>query len=294
MALRSRVNLRRRVLFRLATSAALERASGRVSAVQRGLYRPARRYVLASRDDALRVASELGRQGIEVSIDYFGEQETSEERSRRAVAEFGSLAGELISIPTAHLSVDLSHIGVDISPALALELLEEIARHLPSGRLIQVGAEDEARRASIKQVLLDGAERGLPLSATVQANLLSAEEDGLAYVRAGLPVRLVKGAYVERSDVSRPWGPETDTAYIELARRFRAAGGRVMLATHDPVVRVGAEDETRSDEVEMLLGVREGDARSLAASGRTVRVYVPYGERWFRYWMRRLAEAQGK
>lgn len=67
-----------------------------------------------------------------------------------------------------------------------------------------------------------------------------------------------------------------------------------MLATHDPVVRVGAEDETRSDEVEMLLGVREGDARSLAASGRTVRVYVPYGERWFRYWMRRLAEAQGK
>jgi proline dehydrogenase len=97
----------------------------------------------------------------------------------------------------------------------------------------------------------------------------------------------VKGAYVERD--AHPWGAETDRAYAELAHRLADAGVDVALATHDERLH----DVLPHARAELLLGVRPELARRLAAQGRDVRIYVPYGSGWFRYFMRRRAEAQG-
>jgi proline dehydrogenase len=107
-------------------------------------------------------------------------------------------------------------------------------------------------------------------------------------------VRLVKGAYVERSDVARPWGRETDVAYAMLAHRLAKAGAELALATHDRPLR----DRLLADlpagvGCELLLGVHPEQAAELVARGRHVRIYVPYGDGWLRYLLRRRAEAVG-
>ncbi len=128
---------------------------------------------------------------------------------------------------------------------------------------------------------------------TLQANLRRSPQDAERLVAAGVPVRLVKGAYIEPPARAHPYGPATDAAYAELAAQLIAAGARVRLASHDPVLRERLLDAGGIAGVEMLLGVRGSDAVALRDRGVQVGLYVPYGERWFRYLMRRRAEAQG-
>jgi proline dehydrogenase len=171
------------------------------------------------------------------------------------------------------------------------QLLERIVAALPDGRRIQVGAEDAARTDRTHDVLLPLARTGAPLGATVQANLRRSDRDADRLAEAGLHIRLVKGAYVEPPEVARPFGDETDLAFVDLAHRL--AGAPLALATHDRPLRTALLHAIPSAECELLLGVRNEDADALAADGRTVRLYIPYGEAWFRYWMRRVAESRG-
>ena len=94
-------------------------------------------------------------------------------------------------------------------------------------------------------------------------------------------------------DAALSWGEETDLAYVRLAHQLHAAGVPLALATHDPVLRESLLAALGPLHVEMLYGVREDDARELVARGIPVRLYVPYGHNWFRYWLRRIAESQG-
>jgi len=131
------------------------------------------------------------------------------------------------------------------------------------------------------------------VAATLQANLRRSPRDGLMLAEAVVPIRLVKGAYVEPPAVAHAWGDETDIAFAELAHELHRAGAEVSLATHDPVLREALLPAMPGVGVEMLLGVRPDDQAALAARGVPVRVYVPYGDGWFRYAMRRLAESRG-
>ena len=108
-----------------------------------------------------------------------------------------------------------------------------------------------------------------------------------------MPIRLVKGAYVETPALAHPWGDATDLAFIELAYTLDRAGAAVSLATHDPVIREALLPALPGAGVEVLLGVRPDDLGPLVARGVPVRVYVPFGDRWFRYAMRRAAESRG-
>lgn len=78
-----------------------------------------------------------------------------------------------------------------------------------------------------------------------------------------------------------------------VAHQVHAGGQPPVLATQDRVLREALLRALPGASVEMLLGVREDDARELAGRGVPVRIYAPYGDSWFRYWMRRVAEAQG-
>jgi proline dehydrogenase len=108
-----------------------------------------------------------------------------------------------------------------------------------------------------------------------------------------VPVRLVKGAYPEAPAVAHRWGPQTDAAYADLARRLHAAGVDVALATHDRPLRERLVAEIPDARCETLLGIDPEGTVALANAGRDVRVYVAFGPDWFRYFMRRRAESQG-
>jgi proline dehydrogenase len=107
-----------------------------------------------------------------------------------------------------------------------------------------------------------------------------------------VPIRLVKGAYLEEPAIAHARGEPTDLAFLELAHELHSAGAELALGTHDPVRREALLHALPGTGVEMLLGVRAEDARTLAARNVAVRIYVPYGNNWFRYAMRRLAESR--
>jgi proline dehydrogenase len=283
------MTLRRRAHFWLATSAAFDRAVHASPTLRDRAWRSARRYVAGPTvADAVAVSGRLAAVGLGASVDLFGER-TSAERASAVAVDYEQLCAALsaATAPSTWLSLDLSHIAFDGA------LLERIARAVPPGRRLQVGAEDAAQAGRILGLVEAAAQRGLPVEATLQANLRRSPDDAERLAAAGVSVRLVKGAYVESPAAALPWGPPTDGAYAALAHQLTSAGADVALATHDAPLRTRLLAELPNARCELLLGILPADAVALAAAGRDTRVYVAYGPDWLRYFLRRRAESQG-
>jgi proline dehydrogenase len=260
--------LRRRILFALATSGAFERV-----APKRRAWRSARRYVAGETlEDAIATVRRLHAAGFQSSVDVFGEQGRPED-AQAVAQEYERLCEALAPVRDAWISIDLSHVAFDI------QILDRIAAAVPPGRRLQVGAEESAVTDRVLQAVLETARRGRPVEATLQANLKRSPEDARRLTQEGVPIRLVKGAYVEPG--AHPWGPATDHAFAELAHQLPDAA----LATHDEALLAVLPHR----RVEHLLGIGPTTPRP----DRSTRIYVPYGRDWFRYFMRRRAEAQG-
>ena len=263
---------------------------------ERGAYRLARCYVAGTRpEDALACAHRLAAAGLASSIDFFGENISDPIEADRVTDHYVALAQTLERAgENTFLSIDLSHIGLDQPGEAVHQRLGRIAAALPAGRYIQVGAEQERRADRILAAVSAVAATGGAVSATIQANLKRSRTDAQALAERRVPIRLVKGAYVEDPQVAHPWGEPTDLAFLELAHELHASGAEVAIATHDAVLREALLRALPGIGIEMLLGVRSADARVLAGRGVPVRIYVPYGDGWFRYAMRRWAESVGR
>ncbi|MBV8943410.1 MAG: proline dehydrogenase family protein [Solirubrobacterales bacterium] len=287
-------SMSRRVLLALATSERFERAVRALPGGEQVAFRHALRYVAGrERGDAFVLARRMAGEGIACSIDLFGEGVSGAAEADRVAEMYVELALALTEAPPAtFLSLDLSHIGIDEPGATIRGRLERIAEALPAGARVQIGAEQAQRADQIIEVVLAVARAGLPVSATAQANLKRTPADASRLAEAGVPIRLVKGAYGEDPAIAHAWGEPTDLAFLELAHELHGNGAEVALGTHDPVLREALLHSLPDTGVEMLLGVRPADAHALAARNVPVRIYIPYGEGWFRYAMRRLAESR--
>ena len=245
-------------------------------------------------EDALARARELARLNLSASLDLFGERvtdPTAGRRGRRGIpATGGPVGGGAAGDVAQRRSVaPRSH----RRRRAVRRRLASIAERLPDGARLQVGAEE----AAVADAVL-GAVHSVPeprrLTATIQANLRRSPEDVPRLAEAGIGVRLVKGAYLEAPGDALPFGEATDLAYLRLAEQLGELDADVQLATHDGLLREACRRVLPRAPVEMLLGVRGAEASALAAAGVPVRLYVPFGPEWFRYGMRRLAEARGK
>lgn len=288
-------SLSRRLLFGLATSQRFEQAVRSLPAVEVQAARAARRYVAGTRrEHAFAVVRQLDAVGMASSIDLFGEHVRDPEEAERVAGEYVELAKLLRDLPErTWLALDLSHVGLDVSADFCRRQVARIVEALPIGRWIQVGAEDSARTDASLDVVLTLAGESAALTMTLQANLYRARRDAERLVEAEVPIRLVKGAYVEPPSLAHPWGERTDVAFLQLAHQLHAASARFSLATHDPVLLEALLASAAPAEIEMLLGVRPADAHHLVSRGVPVRRYVPFGHDWLRYWMRRVAESRG-
>jgi proline dehydrogenase len=286
----------RQLLLQLATSERLERGVKALPGGEAVAWRAASRYVAGRTErQAVQTAETLLDAGHAVSLDLFGERIDDPATADEVVDQYRSLAATIAGLPTdMWLSLDLSHLAVHVDPAAATDRLETIAAALPPGRRIQIGAEDADHTDVILGCVLELAGRGLRdrLGATVQANLLRSPADARALVDAGVHVRLVKGAYVERTG-THPFGEPTDIAYLQLGGQLAQAGANWSMATHDGRMREGLLLAQPGAVVEQLLGVRTDVLAELHDRGVKTRVYVPYGPDWFRYWTRRVAESRG-
>jgi proline dehydrogenase len=267
--------------------------------LSRGLVR---RYVAGSEStDAVRVTRELTSQGLTVSLDHLGEDTTEPAHATATAHAYQDLLGKLAAeglTSGAEVSVKLSAIGQALDPDLALRHARDIcaAAHA-AGTTVTLDMEDhtttDATLATLAELRRDYPDTG----AVLQAYLMRTEDDCRALATAGSRVRLCKGAYQEPAEVAYTDAHEVDRAYVRCLSILMAGAGYPMVATHDPRLVAIATERARwhgrrpgSYEFQMLYGVRSDEQRRLAERGETVRVYVPYGEEWYGYLMRRLAE----
>lgn len=284
----------RRLAFRVGTSDVTERIVLNTPVLRRLAYKHAGRY-FAGPDiqDAVATVDVLASRGLLASVDLFGENVADEVRADRETDEYVELAGLMGSRPGTFVSLDCSHLALDYEPDLCRARVRRIASALPEGSRLQLGAEESRRTDATLSLAHAVASDGAPIMVTIQANLRRSPADVDALAQAGIPVRLVKGAYVEDPRVAHAWGPETDTAFVQIANRLEELGHDHSLATHDPDILSRVLSDRDHASIEFLLGVRTADAQAISERGHDVRLYVPYGQRWFRYYARRVAESFG-
>jgi proline dehydrogenase len=281
----------RSIVYRAAEFGLLSRVVLRNSTIRRVARRAAVRYFGGeTREEALGVVARLHAEGLHASIDFFGEAVTQPASVERVVDEYQRVAEALDRFDQpVNVWVDPSNIGLDISDRVCHKALQTIVDALPQGTLLQVRAHNSGRMERILRITLALAAEGAAVMPTLPANLRRSDSDLRRLIDAGVPLLLVKGASLEPAHLARRLGEETDLAFLRFALESHKAGVDFAIGTHDPVLREAVFGAAGEVPLQMLLGIRGQDARQLARAGRSVRIYVPYGSDWFRYWLRRLA-----
>jgi proline dehydrogenase len=255
----------------------------------------------ASADDAVRATTELLASGRTVTLDHLGEDTTDKEQAQATVDAYLTLltllqeAG-LTAGGRAEVSVKLSAVGQTIDTALALANATRICQAARNaGTTVTLDMEDhtttDATLEALRELRLDFPDTG----AVVQSYLHRTEGDCRDLATAGSRVRLCKGAYKEPASVAYQSTGDVDRSYVRCLKVLMAGPGYPMVASHDPRLiaiagSLAAGRAKGSYEYQMLYGIRPAEQQRLAAEGETVRVYVPYGDEWYGYFMRRLAE----
>lgn len=254
-------------------------------------------------DDALAAAAAQQQERIGSILTHLGENVTTPAEAEAVTEHYLELLERTNAAGLdAHISIKPTQLGLDQDAALCRRNLQRlVARATTLQTLVWIDMEN-ARYVDRTLDLFQRVRSGSALvGIALQAYLYRTAADLDALLPLGAAVRLVKGAYLERPDVAYPRKADVDDNYYRLAaramREHTRVGALLHLATHDAALvdRLAAHAEAggvpRSYyEYAMLYGIQQPLQRRLAAAGERVRVLISYGEHWFPWYMRRLAE----
>jgi proline dehydrogenase len=264
-----------------------------------------RRFVAGTTtEEALAVVADLNARDLWGAVTYLGENVATPAEAEQAAAVYVHLLEEikrrrLVALP----SLKLTHLGLDLGEAVcAGNLTRVLEQGRATGGRVWIDMESSAYTDRTLDLYARLRPRSEHLGCVLQAYLRRTPTDVERLIPLGAMVRLCKGAYREPPTVAFPDKRDVDRAYAQLAERLLApdalAGGVYTgFATHDErliahVRRRARERGIGADrfEIQMLYGIRPDLPGALRAQGLAVRVLVPYGEDWYGYFMRRLAE----
>lgn len=263
-------------------------------------WRAASRFVAGSSlADAIDAAVQLGNGGIASMLDHLGENVERDDQAIAAADAYIAAIERIRATPglDCQISIKLTQLGLDRSEGLCLSQVERVlAAAERGGILVMIDMEDHHYVDRTLAMFRDLRTRHELVGVCLQSTLRRTPSDVLT-LPEGSTIRLVKGAYLEPADVAFQKRREVDAAWAALFTTLVARGHRVHAATHDERLVEGAirvadhRSVPRSNvEFQMLYGIRRDLQRRLAADGRPVRVYVPYGAQWYPYLTRRLLE----
>jgi proline dehydrogenase len=258
-------------------------------------------------DSVLGSVVALRESGRYVSIDYLGEDVTGADDAAATVQAYLRLLDALgacadtAGVRPLEVSVKLSALGQALDrdgQKIALDNARIVCERAQQvGAWVTVDAEDHSTTDSTLSISGDLRVDFPWLGTVLQAYLHRTIEDCRELATVGARVRLCKGAYDEPASVAYRDPAEVTDSYLRCLRVLMAGSGYPMVASHDPqivsAVPAMAAESGRgvSDfEYQMLYGIRDDEQRRLADAGNQLRVYVPYGNQWYGYFMRRLAE----
>ena len=256
--------------------------------------------------DAVEAAAQLRATNRMVTIDYLGEDTLDAGQAAHTVDTYvgllrGLKARDLSQFGAAEVSVKLSAVGQSLpqdGERIALDNARTIcAAAEDAGTTVTLDMEDHTTTDSTLSVLAE-LRRDFPATgAVLQSYLHRTESDCRDLSGAGSRVRLCKGAYKEPASVAYQDAEDVDLSYVRCLKVLMAGEGYPMVASHDPrlvdIARALASRHGReadSYEFQMLFGIRPDEQKRIADRGHQMRVYVPFGEEWYGYLMRRMAE----
>lgn len=274
--------------------------------------RASRRFVAGeTMDEAIATVRALQKNhNVLSTIDHLGESVTDEAGAQEATGVYLRLldrigqewAGQEVK---PHASIKLTQVGLDISREVCQANLSRVLDRARSvGTFVRVdmeGSDHTERTISVYRQAR--AEFGPAVGIVIQAYLYRSKDDIQGLVNDGMAnVRLCKGAYKEPPEIAFPLKKDVDENMVRLMEMMlcpegRAKGSYLAMATHDEKLVEKARDYVKANnlppgafEFQMLYGIRSDLQEKLAVEGYTMRAYVPFGNDWYPYYMRRLAE----
>jgi proline dehydrogenase len=250
--------------------------------------------------EGIRVLERLSKERIFGTLDFLGENVTSlDEAARSRDCYLAALAEiERAKLP-ATVSIKPTQFGLEFSEQACLNNVTALAERAAAiNSRVEIDMESSEYTDRTLRLIIQLRER-FPESirAVIQAYLFRSAADVRALSEQRVPVRLCKGAYREPPSVAFPQKSDVDRNYVQLMKFLLDEGAYPAIASHDEniireALRHVREQKLSPDrfEFQMLYGIRRDLQRQLVAQGFRLRLYVPYGDAWYPYFMRRLAE----
>jgi proline dehydrogenase len=271
-------------------------------AVPKGVVRRiSSRYIAGTElQDACRVVSRLNTAGKMATIDVLGEEITSVDEALEIMREyryvFETIEHEYLD---SNVSVKPTALGLGLSYSLCRRNLEQVVAHAAEiGNFVRIDMEDSSTTDDTLRMYRELREAGLDnVGIVLQAYLRRTLDDIRALADLAPNVRICKGIYIEPEEIAFQEFEEVRENFVVALAELLEGGSYVGIATHDDWLveegkRLVAEHGRERDECEfqMLLGVQPKLGDTLVADEHRLRIYVPYGEHWYAYSMRRLQE----
>jgi proline dehydrogenase len=250
--------------------------------------------------EGIRVLQNLSSERIWGTLDFLGEKVESPEDALRSRESYLAALAEIhrAGLP-ATVSIKLSQFGLDLSEAACrnnVTALLDRAKVMGTRIEIDMESSEYTDRTLAMVTALHELYPG-HVRAVIQAYLYRSEADIRMLSEHGIPVRLCKGAYREPPTVAFPRKADVDANYVKLMSILLSAGTYPAIASHDEAIVREALCHTKEQKIaperfefQMLYGIRRDLQRELVSRGFHLRLYVPYGDAWYPYFMRRLAE----
>ena len=249
-------------------------------------------------DDARRKVASLNAEGKCATIDVLGEEIHTAAEAQAIAAAYGDVFAAIGTDGLdANVSVKLTGLGLKFDLGLCRSLLEGLVRDAAErGSFVRIDMEDATCVDDTLALYRSLRDAGFDNLGIVLQSYLKRTHTDIAELRDLRPsARLCKGIYVEPAAIAFQDSEVIRRSFVSCLEALVEGGSRVAIATHDEhllgesLQRVAALPK-EAYEFQMLLGVREARASELVAQGHGLRVYVPFGQRWYEYSLRRLQE----
>jgi proline dehydrogenase len=273
--------------------------------------RASRRFVAGeTMDEAIAAVKALQEKNILSTIDHLGESVSDEADTQEATGIYLELLDRIErewapGQVRPHTSLKLTQLGLDLDLELCQANLSRVLDKARAvGTFVRVDMESSAHTERTIAVYRNArAEFGATVGIVIQSYLYRSEGDVRGLINDGMAnIRLCKGAYQEPETIAFPLKKDVDASLVRLMEMMLSAEGlarasHAAMATHDEKIIEATKAYVKTNDVppgafefQMLYGIRRDLQEKLAREGYTMRAYVPFGDDWYPYFMRRLAE----
>ncbi len=262
--------------------------------------RISRRFVSGeTQEEAIQTVKELNQKGFIATLDRLGENVTNKEEATRAADDYILLLDRIRENGiNSNVSCKLTQMGLDLDFDFCLNNVRRIVEKAKQYRnFVRIDMEDSPRTEKTLQICYALHKESPDVGAVIQSYLYRSEEDVKKLLDQKIRIRLCKGAYKEPRAVAFQKKKQVDDNFVKLMKMMLKSGVYHGIATHDDkMIQATIEFSKKENidkadfEFQLLYGIRRELQEELVRQGYNVRIYTPYGDQWYPYFMRRLAE----